>query len=119
MKYVSDLTGKVFDTEKECLESDKEFEKEEAAKKAAEEAARVEYDKKVDELKKAYDKAIKAQERYEQLAVAFDKEYGKKECKCEKHGYKKENDSDWVEISEDDVDKFIAELIDKLPFRIR
>lgn len=124
MKYVSELTGKVFDTEKDCLAADKEYEKEQAAKKAAEEAARIEYDKRVEELKNAYDTAVKAQEDYEALAVAFDKDFSKKncECKCEKHGYKKENNGDWEEIDQEDLEdlgKFVSELIDRFPINFR
>lgn len=119
MKYVSELTGKVFDTEKDCLAADKEYEKAQAAKKAAEEAARIEYDKRVEELNAAYETAKKAQEEYEKLAVAFDKDYSKKNCKCEKHTYKKENDGDWIELNQEDVDNFINELIERLPFKFR
>lgn len=76
MKYVSEITKKAYDTEKECLEAEKIFqEKQEKAlvekkKKDAERTSRAK------EVEDAYKTAVEANKAYREKLNAFVKDYG-------------------------------------------
>ena len=76
MRYFSDLLGKFFDSETECVKAEEAHTKaqEEAnAQKEALAAERAERAKKIDELYKA---VLNAQEAYRKELAAFVKDYG-------------------------------------------
>ncbi len=76
MKYVSEITKKAYNTEKECLEAEKIFqEKQEKAlvekkKKDAERSARAK------EVEDAYKEAVEANKAYREKLNTFVRDYG-------------------------------------------
>ena len=76
MKYVSEITKKAYDTEKECLEAEKIFqEKQEKAlvekkKKDAERTSRAK------EVEDAYKAAVEANKAYREILNQFVRDYG-------------------------------------------
>lgn len=75
MIYVSELTGRQFETEKECLEHEKEVirEREEAAEKEA--ALKEERSARAKEIEEARAKAVEAEKHYRELLDAFINDY--------------------------------------------
>lgn len=76
MKYVSEITKKAYDTEKECLEAEKIFqEKQEKAliEKKKKDAERSERAKEVEE---AYKEAVEANKAYREKLNKFVRDYG-------------------------------------------
>ena len=76
MKFISEETGKIYDTMEECEKADKEVRA--ARKKEEEEKIKLENEKKgrMEEVKAAYQLAVKAEEDYERLSEEFYKDYG-------------------------------------------
>jgi flagellar motility protein MotE (MotC chaperone) len=75
MRFVSDITGKIYPTEKDCLAAEKAFveeqKKAEAEKKALAEQKKV----RQAELDLAYEEINKAKERYNKLKEEYFKDY--------------------------------------------
>ena len=76
MKYVSEITGKTYDSEKDCLEAEKIFKEEEKKKKAAEEKKAAERSERAKEVEKAYEKVVEANKAYRDVLNRFIKDYG-------------------------------------------
>ena len=69
MKYVSEITGKTYNSEKQCLEAEKVFVETEKEKKAP----RV---KRAKEVEEAYQKAVEANKTYRDVLNKFINDYG-------------------------------------------
>ncbi len=69
MKYVSEITGKTYNSEKQCLEAEKVFVETEKEKKAT----RV---KRAKEVEEAYQKAVEANKTYRDVLNKFINDYG-------------------------------------------
>ena len=76
MKYVSEITGKTYDSEKDCLEAEKIFKEEEKKKKEAEEKKAAERSERAKEVEKAYEKVVEANKAYRDVLNRFIKDYG-------------------------------------------
>ena len=76
MKYVSEITGKTYDSEKDCLEAEKIFKEKEKKKKAAEEKKAAERSERAKEVEKAYEKVVEANKAYRDVLNKFIKDYG-------------------------------------------
>ena len=76
MKYVSEITGKAYDSEKDCLEDEKIFKEKEKKKKAAEEKKAAERSERAKEVEKAYEKVVEANKAYRDVLSKFIKDYG-------------------------------------------
>ena len=76
MKYVSELTKKAYDSEKECLYAEQEFKKKQEEKKAAQEKKSAERATRAKEVEEAYKKAVEANKAYREVLNNFVKDYG-------------------------------------------
>lgn len=76
MKYVSEITGKAYNSEKECLEAEKVFVETEKKKKAAEEKKAAERTKRAKEVEEAYQTAVNANKAYRDVLNKFIDDYG-------------------------------------------
>ena len=76
MKFYSEITKKIYDSEKDCVEAEaailkqRKAEEEAAAKKSQERKARAEA------IDASYEKMLAAQKEYSQLVSEFVKDYG-------------------------------------------
>lgn len=76
MKYYSEVLKKTFDTEKDCLAAEKDYnEKLEAAEKQKKELAEKRKER-AKEVEEAYKEVQKAQKHYAELRTKFVKDYG-------------------------------------------
>ena len=76
MKYVSELTGKSYDTEKECLAAERDYQKKVALEKKEKEAKAAERKAKAAEVKAAREAMIEAQSKYREVLEAFCADFG-------------------------------------------
>lgn len=81
MKFVSEYTGKSYNTAEECLAADAEYEKIIAEKKAAAKKVAEEKDARFAEVQAAYEEATEACRRFKKLKLACVKDYGKCEIR--------------------------------------
>lgn len=83
MKFYSELTQKVYDTEKDCAKAEKEFKEAQAAKLRAEEEKRLVEKKKQEEraadakvVEQKYEAMFRAQKECREAVDAFAKKHG-------------------------------------------
>lgn len=83
MKFYSELTNKVYDTEKDCVKAEKEFKEAQAAKLRAEEEKRLAEKKKQEEraadakkVEALREEMVKAQANYRKAVEAFVEKHG-------------------------------------------
>lgn len=76
MKFYSEKTNKYYDTEKECLSAEKDYEEKLAAEKAKKEELSNARKTRANEVEEAYKQAIDAQNKYRKLLSSFCKDYG-------------------------------------------
>lgn len=76
MKYVSEITKKAYDSEKECLYAEQEFQKKQEQEKAAKEKKAAERADRAKEVEEAYNAAVEANKAYREKLRAFVKDYG-------------------------------------------
>lgn len=76
MKYVSEITKKAYDSEKECLAAEKEFKEKQEAAKAKKEKIAAERTARAKEVEEAYKVAVNASNAYREKLNAFIKDYG-------------------------------------------
>lgn len=76
MKYVSEITGKTYNSEKECLDAEKAHVEAETKKKAVEKKKAAERSERAKEVEKAYEKAVEANKAYRDVLGKFVKDYG-------------------------------------------
>lgn len=76
MKYVSEITGKVYNTEDECLKAEKDFAEAKAKAEAEEKAKTAARSKRAKEVEAAYNAAVEASKAYKELLVKFVEDYG-------------------------------------------
>lgn len=75
MKIMSEKTGEYYDSVEECLEAEKEFEKEQRAKEERENRMKVERGNRAAELRDAYADYMECYERYVNLLSEYAKDY--------------------------------------------
>ena len=78
MKYFSELTGKVYESESECVKEEKAFKKEQEEKEAAAKKKEEEKAARKSEVQAAYEKMIEAENEYKELRNKYVKDY--KQC---------------------------------------
>lgn len=76
MKYVSEITKKAYDSEKECLLAEQEFQKKQEKERAAKEKKTAERTKRAKEVEEAYKAAVEANKVYREKLNDFVKDYG-------------------------------------------
>jgi len=76
MKYVSDITGKTYDSAKECLEAEEKFEKAIAEAKEKKEKLAAERKERATEVEDAYKSVLEAKKVYNEKLNAFCKDFG-------------------------------------------
>ena len=83
MKYYSELTQKVYDTEKDCAKAEKEFKEAQAAKLRAEEEKRLVEKKKQEEraadakvVEQKFEEMFRVQKECREVVDAFVKKHG-------------------------------------------
>ena len=75
MKFVSEITGKVYDTEKECIKAEKQFEEEKKAAELAELKRKEERAIRAKEIEDARAKVVEAEKHYRELVKAFTEDF--------------------------------------------
>ena len=75
MKYVSEITKKAYDSEKECLYAEQEFQKKQEQEKVAKEKKAAERADRAKEVEEAYKAAVEANKAYREKLDAFIKDY--------------------------------------------
>ena len=75
MIYVSELTGRQFETEKECLEHEKEVIREREEKAIKEAALKEERSARAKEIEEARAKVVEAEKHYRELVKKFAEDY--------------------------------------------
>ena len=75
MKIMSEKTGKYYDSVEECLEAEKEFEKEQRAKEERENRMKAERSTRAAEVRAAYNDYMECYERYVSLLSKYAKDY--------------------------------------------
>lgn len=75
MKIMSEKTGKYYDSVEECLEAEKEFEKEQRAKVERENQMKAERNARAAEVRAAYDECMECYKRYVSLLSEYAKDY--------------------------------------------
>lgn len=75
MIYVSELTGKQYKTEKECLKAEEKFKKAQEEKRVKEEKLKKERANRAKEIEDARAKMIEAEKHYKELVRAFANDY--------------------------------------------
>lgn len=76
MKFYSELTKMLYDTEEALVTAETKIRKEEADKKAREAEKNAARAKRAKEVEAAYDASVKAEAKYKKLLNAFVKDYG-------------------------------------------
>ena len=76
MKYVSEITKKAYDSEKECLYAEQEFQKKQEQERAAKEKKAAERADRAKEVEEAYKTAVEANKAYQKKLNDFVKDYG-------------------------------------------
>lgn len=76
MKYVSDYTGKTYDTASECMEADRKYAAEKKAEKEKKEKIAAERKTRAAEVEEARKAMVAAQSKYREVLEAFCKDYG-------------------------------------------
>lgn len=76
MKYISELTNKIYDTVEECEKADKQVLAERAAAEEKRKARAAEKQARQEEIEKAYENLTNARKTYDELRNAFVKDYG-------------------------------------------
>lgn len=75
MKYISEKTGKTYDTADECLKAEKAYDKAVAEEKARKEKLTSERKERALEVENAYKAVLEAQKLYHEKLDAFIKDY--------------------------------------------
>lgn len=76
MKYVSDYTGKTYETANECMEADRKYAAEKKAEKEKKEKIVAERKTRAAEVEEARKAMVAAQSKYREVLEAFCKDYG-------------------------------------------
>jgi hypothetical protein len=75
MKYVSELTGKTYNTASECIDAENDYKAMKAKEKAEKEKKANERKERAEEVKAAREAYIDARSKYAELLEAFTKDY--------------------------------------------
>lgn len=75
MKIMSEKTGKYYNSVEECLEAEKEFEKEQRAKVERENQMKAERNARANQVRIAYDKYMECYKRYVKLLAEYAEDY--------------------------------------------
>ena len=75
MRYISDITGKTYNTPGECMEAERKFEAEKKAEKEKKEKMAAERKTRAAEVEEARKAMVAAQHKYKEVLEAFVRDY--------------------------------------------